>query len=525
MFLPDGPKRQVDPPFSLDRKVMIRNQGRRQLSRQEWRFMIFLPVLLVTLGWLMYDFFINLAASRAQNADIPAAAQLAPMGRPDFTALAPLPAADAIAAARADAQALVAAGAHIPLTADGLDAITMAWAEARLEADAAAPPLPQRFSARDLVGSDHIKLGSALIVDARLEDRLPAPVAGSERPWQRLLIELEAGQYAEVISDVRAAAEIPLGSPIRVTGRLLTYHQLAAGQAKQSVPVLLGRVLSIPDPAKPADDILAEFHRPWSMPEGLYDEVDDFRLWTETRPYYYLLGQVLRDRSSPAILADAEDGNQKADDMHLRPADHRGRLYSVVGRVYHAWEDADVARDQPFGVGRVVRVLMWRRDIAPFTETVDGQTTTKVKLVLRLYELAAISDQPLPQRGQLIRTTGRFFKKRAIQVEVDARRDQANQVWRQSDRVYPWLFVTGPWTVEPEQEPTTPDYLAWALTVFCGVGLVIGIWWWRREVRTAGHAMRARVAGIRENRAKLQQKSAPPEASQAAPSRQDPPPT
>ncbi len=529
-MFPTGPdpRRSAPPAFSLDRMDIARAKQRRHLSRTEWRLVLFLPVLLGVIAWTMWDWKDRLATALAGAVEqLPVTATLNPMPRPGWDALAPMPDATAIAAESAAAAALVDVGAGVPLTASGLDAITLAWAEARLEADRTAPPMPQRLVARDLLLSDHVRLGTPLILDGLLDDRLPGRVAGSERPWQRLLLAIDEGQYVEVLSEARSAADIPIGTQVRITGRLLAYDERAVGTAKVQLPIVLGR--AIVESTAPGDerDAMAEFHRPFSMPTELFGEVDDFRLWTETRPYYYLLGQVLRDQTTAGAWDGAGDGNQSADDMHLRPADFRGKPYRITGHVYEAWEDHEVNRDQPFGVGRVVRMLLWRRDIAPVTESVNGVEKRAVKQVLRLYEFAVITDQKPPPRGTLVTANGRFLKKRAIPVKVDEQVDKANGVQRFSDRVYTWMFVTGPWQEQETVQRNQMGALGWSITGGALVLLLIGIIWWRYEVRDSGRRMRGQVAAVRANRLRLNgndQAPQPPSSPEPSAEQAPPPP-
>lgn len=517
MFDAGGPGKKDVPAFSLDRTDQMRARQKSKFTRMEKRIVIFMPILIVLLAWIAYDLRDKLNSARASaQKPVAADARLSPMPRPAYDALPALPADTEVAVQREAARALVARGAAVPLTASGLDASTIAWAEARLEADLQAPPFPQRLSARDLIMPDHVRLGTPLMIEGRLEDRLPAPVAGSPRPWQRLLVAIDEGQFAEVLADERSAAQLPLGANVRITGRLLNYGELPAGAKPLTVPIVLGRVLV--ESAGPRDerDGLAEYHRAWTMPENLYADVDDFRLWTETRAYYYTLGQVQLDKTTPGVYGEVPDGNQAADEVHLRPADFRGKPFTVTGYVYQAWEDPEVARDQPFGVGRVVRVLVFRRDLAPYTETKDGVSETTVKLVLRLYEFAAITDQPLPPVGSLISATGRFLKKRAIAVEPDALRDKINKVERQSDRVYTWMYVTGPWQYVPEPPPDRIGPFGWGIAVVGLIGLVVGIVWWRKEVREGAQRAERKVAELRARRLAATGRTAPPAGTSPA---------
>jgi hypothetical protein len=530
MFDPAGPDRKEVPAFSLDRKDQMRARMKSKLTRMEKRVIVFMPVLIIVLAWVAYDLRDKLDAAReAGLKPVAADIHLTPMSRPTYDSLPALPDETAVATLRPMAQELVGRGAGVPLTSDGLDAATIAWAEARLAADRVAPPFPQRLSARDLLLTDHVRLGTPLILEGRLEDRLPAPVGGSDRPWQRLLLAIDEGQFAEILSEAREAATLPLGGSVRITGRLLNYGELKTATGNVNVPIIMGRVLVEAASSGGEQDALSEYHQAWNLPADLYADVDDFRLWTETRPYYYTLGQVQLDKTTAGVYGEVPDGNQAADEVHLRPSDFRGKPFKVTGYVYQAWEDTEVAHDQPFGVGRVVRVLVYRRDLAPYTETVDGVTSTTVKLVLRLYEFASITNQPLPEIGSLISATGRFLKKRAIAVEANAMRDKYNQVERQSDRVYTWMYVTGPWQLVPEPPPDRIGPFGWSIAVVGLIGLVVGIVWWRKEVREGAVRAERKVAELRERRLAATNRAAttaaPPAPSQDAGPGQAPPPT
>ena len=166
-MFPTGPdpRRAVPPAFSLDRMDIARAKQRRKLSRTEWRLVLFLPVLLALMLWTMWDWKDRIAAAMAGAVEqLPTIATLSPMPRPGWDVLPELPDAAAIEAQLAAAAALVEVGAGAPLTATGLDAITLAWAETRLEADRTTPPLPQRLVARDLLLAGRDRLGEKPIL-------------------------------------------------------------------------------------------------------------------------------------------------------------------------------------------------------------------------------------------------------------------------------------------------------------------------------------------------------------------------
>ncbi len=522
-----GPKKDI-PVFTLDKREIARARQRGKLNKVEWRLVIFMPVLLGLIIWTMLDWSQKISAALAGAfVPIPPVATLRPMIRPQMDTLPDLPSEAQIAEVRNDVSALVTAGQPPPLMASGLDALSLAWAEAQLAADVKLPPLPQRFTARDLILAEHVRIGSPLVLEGQLEDRLTSPVSGSDRIWQRALVSLDAGQFVEVLAGPETT-NVVLGHHVRLIGRFLGYDELPTANATtQRVPLILARLMIEPTAEAHAEDLMAEYHRAWSMPEDLWDEVDDARLWTETRPYYYTLGHVLRDRTTPGVYEKVPDGNQAADDIHLNPSGFRGQLFRVTGRVYHAWIDDDVARDQPFGVGRVVRILFWKVDVAPVTETVDGVTKRRTDMsVLRLYELAAISDAPLPARGENIVAVGRFLKLRAIAVEHNAARDKANGLQPHSDRRYPWMFVSDGWQHIEGPAPYSLTPMAWVISFVCLVGIIVGIYWWYTEVRLSGRAMRAKVQEMRANRARLFARDEAQAASNPAPpAEQQAPPT
>jgi hypothetical protein len=406
------------------------------------------------------------------------------MSKPAIDALPALPEAAAIAAQRESAAMLFADNAN-PLWAGQPDASAMAWMQLALERDTVTPPLPQRVTARDLV-FNHVPVGSPVLLSGMLEDSQPAPVAGQDRGYQRLLLGLDNNQYAEVLAPA-SAIDLVIGKEIQVVGRYLGAAMLPPapadapavgkpGKPDQEVrlPLIAARVASHPADRKADDDNPYVMRGAWNPPADLYANVDDDLLILETRPYYFTLGQVQLDRTTPEAFAGALSANQEAAKLHKKPSDFRGKPFTVHGHVFHAWEDEGVAKDQPFGVGRVVRAILWSEDYGPYEVTDPmGKVTTSNKLVLRAFEIAAISHQPLPKPGDIITATGRFLRMRALEVKPNERRDRILGVTRQSDRAYTFMFITGDW--EDHAPPLQYD-LTWAKfgLVIAGV-LVAGL--------------------------------------------------
>lgn len=454
--------------FSLNPVDQVR--GRTLGNKRRIFHFLFLIGIACISGVMLWDI-----VDKFKNSRIPAANQLkqevplAVMAKPALSTLPALPDAAAIAAQRESVVAMLADNAN-PLWADQPDAGGLAWMEAVLERDRAAPPLPQRVTVRDLV-LNHVRVGSAVLMSGLLEDSQPAPVAGQDRGYQRLLLLLEKDQYVEVIAPA-VAADLVVGREVQVVGRYLGPATLAlaepvAGSKSVSLPLLAARVVSHPSEKKADDDNPYVIRGAWNPPTDLYDNVDDDRLILETRPYYFTLGQVLLDRTTPGVFDGAPSANKEAAKLHKKPADFRGKPFTLSGHVFHAWEDEGVAKDQPFGVGRVVRAILWTEDWGPYeiTDVTGKVISNSNKLVLRAFEIAAISHKPLPKSGDVVTVTGRFLRMRALEVKPNERRDRALGVTRQSDRAFTFFFVTQEW--EDVAPPVSYDF------TWFGIGLVI----------------------------------------------------
>jgi hypothetical protein len=507
-FGPKKPRKGVF--FSLN--PVDRERAREPMSRKRaWRLFSMVAVVLIT-GWMLFSFVDRLkkAATPATN-QLKQERELAPMAKPTISDLPPLPSAAAIAEHAEDAKELLA-NQGIPLWVDQPDAVALAWIRLVNEQDNAKPPLPQRVEARDLI-LRHVRVGSAVIVSGVLEDSRPAPIEGDDRGQQYLLLALDHGQYVQVIAPGEAG-ELVVGKEVQVVGRYLgpaslkTADPAAPGaEATVSLPLIAARVAS--HPSVTTVDNPYVMRGAWSMPEDIYQNVDDDLLLVETRPYYFTLGQVRLDLTSPGVYDKAESANAKANDLHKHPADFRGKPFKVHGHVFHAWEDEGVAKDQPFGVDRVIRVILWNEDWGPFDQQVGDKVVTSNKLVLRAFELAMITHQPLPKPGDVISATGRFLRLRAMEVKPNVRRDQANEVHRQSDRAFTFLFVTNDYAFEESVHGPNYDLIWLKIGVVIAVILIAALLISRaiKESRKEDAVLDS-VRRMRQSRQELKRKAA-----------------
>lgn len=469
------PKKSPKPGgFTLDPVQRERAKGNPTGRRRHFH-LVFLAGVIVITGYLFWNFMDGLRNALSPlttrlNQELP----LTPMAKPSIADLPPLPDAAAIDA-HLPAVAEQLANGTVPLWIDQPDAGTLAWVKTVLAKDLVTPPLPQRVEARDLI-LRHVRVGENLVISGLLEDSQPAPVDGAASGYQRLLVTLPGEQYLEVLAP-ESARDLLIGDEIVVVGRFLGFATLplaepvtapatpatgtdvpagdapppaapAATPAPTSVqvPLIAARIADKPAVQRVVDNPYV-MRGEWRLPEDLYQNVDDDLLVVETRPYYYTLGQVLLDRTTPDALEDIPSANQLGSAIHRDPAKFRGQPFTIRGHVFHAWEDTGVAHDQPFGISRVVRIIMWSEDWGDWDVMVKGEVVTKRKLILRAFELAAITHQPLPLPGQVITANGRFLRLRSMEVPTNVERDRRQGIKRQSDRAHTFLFVTNEFSV------------------------------------------------------------------------------
>ena len=439
--------------FSLDPADHVR--AKAPMSRRRvWHLISLMVVMLVT-GGMFYKFLSGLRTAITPATDQLKHEVMAPaMRRPSLEGLGAFPMSSAIREQEGNAAELIKTGTA-PLWIDQPDASTLAWIGATFRRDQSDPPLPQRVTGNDLA-LGHVHAGSCVLFSGMLEDSRTASEPGADPGWQRMLVRLDANQYAEVLAPA-SSNNLPVGNVVQAVGRYLGPAVLPGSSADGhpaatvKLPLIAARSIS-QAAARVAEENPWQMHGAWQLPDDLYTSIDDNLLILETKPYYYTLGQVKLDVTSPDAQAPAADANRHASEIHQTPSAFRGKRFTVHGHVFSAWEDAEVAQDQPFGVDRVVRVIMWSEDWGLYDQQdSSGKVTTSNKLVLRAFEIAAIGHQALPQPGDIISATGRFLRLRSMEVKPDPRRDASSQYQRQSDKAFTFLFVTDGFTVLPPQ--------------------------------------------------------------------------
>jgi len=498
-----APKRGA---FTLD--PVQRERAKGSVGGRRYFHLVFLAGVMVITVYLFWNFLDELRNALSPvttrlNQELP----LTPMAKPTIATLPPLPDNAAIDEHLPGVAEQLTNGT-IPLWIDQPDASTLAWIKAVLAKDLVTPPLPQRVEARDLM-LRHIKVGENVVISGLLEDSQPAPIAGASVGYQRLLITLPGEQYLEVLAPENAR-NLLIGDEIVVVGRYLGFATLAPSEIQADplapatapsaaptavsveavptttpgvaaspvvtlvqLPLIAARIANKPAVQRTVDNPYT-MRGEWRLPADVYQNVDDDLLVVETRPYYYTLGQVLLDRTTPADLKEVGSANQTGSAIHREPVKYRGQPFTIRGHVFHAWEDTGVAHDQPFGISRVVRIIMWSEDWGDWDVNDGGVVKTKRKLILRAFELAAITHQPLPEPGQVITASGRFLRLRSMEVPTNVDRDRRLGIKRQSDRAHTFLFVTNEFTA---MQPVA-DYdfsLIWMVLLVAALVLVAAL--------------------------------------------------
>jgi hypothetical protein len=493
--------------FTLD--PVARERARAPLSRRSHFHLLFLAGVIIITVLLVVSFMDRLRDSLAPvtkqlNNELP----MPPMAKPSIADLPPLPDQAAIAEQRAGVSEQLANGT-VPLWIGQPDAGALAWVATVLANDLAAPPLPQRVEPRDLM-LRHVRVGDNVVISGMLEDSQPAPIAGAASGYQRLLVGLSDGQYLEVLAP-ESARDLLIGDEVVVVGRYLGFTDLPVSEVQPveaATPKPTGGATAAPatappltaEPAAPVAPVVTKVEVPliaariaakpaarreqenpyimrgeWKLPDDIYKNVDDDLLVVETRPYYFTLGQVLLDRTS-GNLKPVASANEMGSQIHKEPSKYRGQAFTIRGRVFHAWEDPGVAHDQPFGITRVVRVIMWSEDWGDWDLYEGKELVTKRKLILRAFELAAITHQPLPQPGDIITASGRFLRLRSMEVKPNVQRDKRLGINRQSDRAHTFLFVTDKFDevpVKPEYDFTFLGIVVVVLVTVLGIAMLL----------------------------------------------------
>ncbi len=517
--------------FTLDRVQQERNKA--PTSRRRYLHLLFLAAVGLISAALLWGYLDKLSithvtATNRLKQEIP----LVPMPRPSIAEVPALPDATAIGEMTPTVADHLTNGT-VPLWIEQPDASTLAWIAAVLERDRSTPPLPQRVDARDL-GQRHVKVGENVVLSGMLEDSRPAPIAGAANGYQRLLIALPESQFVEVLAPENTR-DLVIGDEVLVVGRFLGYATLppaddavvaappavpgqveappAPRPTKVEVPLIVARSAAKPVAQRESDHAYV-MRGEWRLPADIYQNVDDNLLLIETRPYYFTIGQVLQDRTAAGIWDKIPSANEQGSAIHKDPGRFRGQPFSVRGYVFHAWEDVGVAQDQPFGVSRVVRMILWSEDRGDWEVNDGGAVKTSSKLILRAFEIAAITHDALPQVGDQVIANGRFLRLRAMEVKAKPS-SRATSIQRQSDRAYTFLFVTDGFTKLPEK-PTYDLFWLKIGVVVVAAFLAIALLLMARSESKKKDEVFESVRKFRETRHALNEKKAKAAASESA---------
>jgi hypothetical protein len=490
-------------------------RGRRRFTGRELGilFVLVLATILAFLApWVMGERLRESAESRTElipgNPD--------PMALPQLEALPDLPDATTLDNKQILVEGVRAHPDRAPeMLSGGADPSGLAWWREQLPRDRQQPPVPRFFSVSGLTGGG-IPLTTPFLLEGLLHGVRDVTI-GPDTTWSWGLLALPAPQYLLAIipfprSDL-AGRGISIGDEVRLVGRWGGIQQWQQDGEQRLAPVLYVRdITAAAGAGATAGGLLTSGTLPplaHDAPvdeEALFAEIDDIPPILELRPYYYLLGKV--SRSDPYIsgaYADPASALQMAPQLHQRPADFRGEVFRVVGEVVATFEDQDVARDQPYGIERVLHILLFNTYIGPYEERqIDGTVTSDLKHVLQVFEVAVIGDEEPPPIGSRIAATGRFLKVRGVHVpDRDRRRGLPGGMQRQSENVYYKFFVAPDYSILPEpQKPGLVWGIAFAVaTVLFMVFLAFSA----RSDRVVHEQRPARVRRLREGRRRLHQ--------------------
>ena len=399
-----------------------------------------------------------------------------PMTKPDLHAAPPLPTAAELSAVEGQARELLAAEGTLPVWADGCDPVALAWASM------APAAISRRVGAYELYRAKLLP-GTSIHLRGDVVDHVPA---NANSPWQRVVVAVDSGAFVEVL----ASATSDLPERVAIDGIFLGRDALSSATGSVAYALVAARSI-VRDQSAPAP-IEAPAIREWPAvaQDPRWQSIDDHSMVDDTAPYYAMLAIVASDvpAKEPPLL------NAFASKAYDDAPTYRGRPVRVTGTVVRAWEDQLVAADHPAGITRVVRVLMHHLDVGPLTERgADGKTRMARLDVLRLYELALISDGPLPKPGEQVLADGRFLRLVARPIVPRAGHVEGG------DRAYALFAVCR--SAQVLIDPGLGRLPIWragvmVVSIVLGAGLIWYGWVQRREYRD----LAARLAVNRQQR-------------------------
>lgn len=333
---------------------------------------------------------------------------------------------------------LIANPDKVPGNLSGPDPFTLAWWQGRQRLDRSERPLPRSFAADDLLRGT-IPEGTPVLFSGDLV----AIHEAHRLDW--CSIALKPDRYVLLVVE-QLPDEIAIGSPVRVNGRYLGHPTGEPGPATYGALSVVADDTSEDITSLLGIGVLPEIGQDGRLPpaDQIFSEIDDIAPVLEKRPYYYMLGVVSRaDRFHNHAYADARPALGEVADLHDEPNAYRGEPFVVRGYVLYSFEDHMVSEDHPFGIERVLRIVCWNTIWGPFRERdpYTGKDTVRNAWVRHTFEIAVIGDEPAPERGRFIESTGRFLKVHGVPANPDKALDDLRGVHRQSDNVYFKFFV------------------------------------------------------------------------------------
>ena len=442
--------------------------------------------------------------------------ELTPMDLPDLSKLPALPSYDpTIINLASDVAHINNNPDDLPiLMSGGLSETTVAWARSQIMDDRQQPPVPQAFEARDLVFGK-VTMGVPLMLSGTVIAKADAAITNispnMDEPWTHytIMIDEEHNQFAHVIapqwalSDKDEAISPQAGEPVRLVGRYLGIQRFATlkGGKGQKMPVVAARRLRARnDQNGNITSILnlsplEEHHQRFRHDPTVYDSINDTLPVLELRPYYYTIGQVKTDMNSPGVYDQPQSATEMCAQLHKRPKDFRGQIFTVDGTVKDIADDYQVNLDKPYGIDRIIRIRLYKTIIGvEHEEQFAGEVQTHRRAVIHGFELAVLAhaDTPTPQPGDRVQATGRFVKVRGYKMDVNPIQDAINNFQRQSENVYFKFFVV------PDMKIITPQRFDdfWFRVIFTIVaisfGLMMGILIHKDEVSSDDYKRKVR---------------------------------
>ena len=420
--------------------------------------------------------------------------ELSPMDLPDLSKLPALPSYDpTIIGLASDVAHINNNPDDLPiLMGGGLTATTVAWARSQIMDDRQQPPVPQAFEARDLVFGK-VTMGVPIMLSGTVLAKADAAITnvgpGVDEAWVHytVMIDEEHNQFAHIIApqwalgDEESAEGPQAGEPVRLVGRYVGVQRFATlkGGAGQKMPVVAARrIRTRDDQSGKITNLLnlsplEEHHQQFRRDPTVYDTINDTLPVLELRPYYYTIGHVKADISTPGVYDNPQSASELCAQLHKRPKDFRGQVFTVDGTVKDVADDYQVSLDKPYGTDRIIRIRLYKTIIGvEHEEQFAGEVTTHKRAVMHGFELAVLAhaDTPSPKPGDRVQATGRFVKVRGYKMDVNPIQDAINNFQRQSENVYFKFFVV------PDMEIIKPQRFNdfWFRVVFTIVALSFG---------------------------------------------------